>query len=45
MTNFEWCQYAYKKGWATAVTLKSWVSAKKITADEFKEITSQDYIA
>lgn len=45
MTTFEWCKYAYDKGWATTDQLKVWVQTGKITDVEFKQITGQDYIA
>lgn len=45
MTDFEWCQYAYTKGWANADSLKVWVASGKITPDEYKTITGIDYVA
>lgn len=43
MTDFEWCKYAYDRGWARVDQLRIWVQANKITAEQFKEITGQDY--
>ncbi len=43
MTNFEWCKYAYDKGWADAEDLKIWVQAGKITESEYEEITGIPY--
>lgn len=39
MATFEWCKYAYDKGWASADQLKVWVQAGKITTVEYKQIT------
>lgn len=43
MTYFEWCQYAYEKGWATNEKLQIWVQAGKITAEEYQIITGEVY--
>jgi hypothetical protein len=45
MSYFEWCKYAYSKGWATAEQLKVWVAGGKITSVEFEDITGQVYVA
>lgn len=45
MTNFEWCKTAFDKGWTNAEKLKIWVSSGRITPEEFKTITEQEYIA
>lgn len=36
---------AYKYGWATISNLKQAVQYQAITADQFKQITGQDYTA
>jgi uncharacterized XkdX family phage protein len=44
MTDFEKCKRAYEIG-ATKEQLKVWVQANRITTEEYKEITDEDYIA
>lgn len=43
MTNFEWCKYAYDKGWATNEQLIIWMQLSKITAEEYEIITGIVY--
>lgn len=45
MTEFEKWSYYYSKGWASIEQLKKVVQYKKITPEEFKIITGQDYVA
>lgn len=42
MTNFEKCLRAYQIG-ATKEQIKVWVKANKITPEQYKEITGEDY--
>lgn len=42
MTDFEKCQRAYKIG-ATNEQIKVWVRAGRITAEQYKEITGEEY--
>ncbi len=37
--SFTWCMEAWKKGWATPDKLRVWVDAKRITEDEYVQIT------
>jgi len=43
MTDFEKCQRAYKFG-ATKEQIAVWVKAGKISAEDYKTITGEDYI-
>ena len=43
MTNFEKCLRAYQIG-ATEEQIKIWVRAGKITAEEYQQITGEEYI-
>ena len=45
MTKKEWCAYAFSKGLANAIKLKILVASGEITAEEYKEITSVEYVA
>jgi hypothetical protein len=38
MTNFEYCKYAYERGWANVEQLYVWVEKGKITQEELDEI-------
>ena len=42
---FDWLKLAYPKGMATLDQCKLAVVKSKITVDQFKEITGEDYIA
>lgn len=44
MTNTEWCAYAYTKGWTDSIKLKIWVSSNKISEEDYKNITGEDYV-
>lgn len=44
-SNFNFWQMAYKYGWCTLDQLKQAVQEKLITADEYKTICGQDYVA
>ena len=42
---YAWLKIAYPKGMATLDQCKLAVTKNKITANQFKEITGEDYIA
>ncbi len=41
MTNFEYCKYAYERGWASKEQLQVWVAKCKITQEQYNEIVSE----
>lgn len=41
--DYSWCKTAFSKNWATSEQLKIWVQAKKLTPEEFEEITGEAY--
>jgi len=43
MTDYQWCKFAYERDWATKDQLQIWVRAKKITPEEYKDITGDEY--
>ena len=44
-SDFEKWDYRYKKHWCTKTQLKRLVVLEVLTADEYKTITGEDYIA
>jgi uncharacterized XkdX family phage protein len=45
MDYFKYCQTAFSNKWATVDQLKVWVAKGKITADQYRQITNQVYVA
>ena len=43
MSDFEYCKYAYERGWANKEQLRIWVTKNKLSNLEYKEICNEEF--